>query len=141
MACKLLILKKFGRDGGIRTHDHLSPRPVITHQQTHDLKGFLGVSGKGQIGQYRPLYISILPYRFERALRALYSLGFEPKHAPRPRTHTPANTHFRNLVNALKRVKTPLKIHQKYTALNSEAFNSYRLILLKIQFSLSEPAS
>ena len=53
---------------------------------------------------------------------ALHSWGFEPKHTQRLRTHTPANTHFQNFVNALKRVKTPSKIHQKYTNLNMEAF-------------------
>ena len=52
----------------------------------------------------------------------LHSWGFEPKHAPRAHTHTPANTHFRKFVNALKRVKTPSKIHEKYTNLNMEAF-------------------
>jgi len=38
-------------------------------KQPHDLKDFSPVSGSGKIGQYRPLYINTLPYRFAAAFR------------------------------------------------------------------------
>jgi len=53
------------------------------------------------------------------AFNSLVIQGFERQNTPRAQTHTRANTHFLNFVNALKRVKTPSKIHEKYTVLNA----------------------
>jgi len=52
----------------ITSLDHLPPRPVSLQQQRHDFKGFSPDSARGKIGQYRPIYINTLPYRFATAL-------------------------------------------------------------------------
>jgi len=50
------------------------------------------------------------------------SQEFEPKLAPRVQAHSSAKQQLSNSLNAYKRVKTPTKIHEKYTVLNAGCF-------------------